>query len=190
YSSVWWVDDNLRELRKYLARKSAPHCILAQGARRLHATSAAQCAGGTWATQFDAPVDANTVLVYLSDNGWFLPDSKHDFTENGYRTRMFVYDPRTAAPRPPWRTAAVPRAPANESPELAHSTDLLPTILGYALDPPGPQACPESADGTPCDGRDLRPYLGRASATVTAGAQPLGRPLCGHHTTGGAGPAP
>ena len=37
--------------------------------------SRAQCAGGTWVTSLAPPVDANTVLIYLSNNGWFLPDS-------------------------------------------------------------------------------------------------------------------
>jgi arylsulfatase A-like enzyme len=187
YASVWWVDDNIRELREYLARKSAPHCILGSGASRLSAASSAQCAGGTWATEFAAPVDRNTILIYLSDNGWFLPDSKHNFTENGYRTRMFVYDPRTANPAPPWRAAdAVPAEP-HESPELAHATDLLPTILGYAVDTPGPQACPRSDDGTPCDGRDLRSYVRTASGAPQA-QPPLRHALCGHETQQGSAP--
>jgi Sulfatase len=187
YSSVWWVDDNLREIRKYLARKSAPHCILRFGTSRLAATSPAQCAGGTWATRFDAPVDANTVLIYLSDNGWFLPDSKHNFTENGYRTRLFVYDPRTANPAPPWRPADAAAAPPNASPQLAHSTDLLPTILGYALDTSGPQVCPTSNDGTACDGRDLRPFVRTASGPATV-AEPLRHAMCGHETNRGSAP--
>ncbi len=186
YAGVWWIDENLRELRKYLARKSAPHCIQRSGASRLAATSPAQCSG-TWATQFEAPVDANTVLIYLSDNGWFLPDSKHNFTENGYRTRMFVYDPRTANPAPPWDVARTAPAPPNESPALAHSTDLLPTILGYALDTPGSQECPVSEDGTACDGRDLRPYL-RTATGPAAPQEPLRHALCGHETQRGSAP--
>lgn len=188
YGSVWWVDDNVRELRKYLARKSAPHCILRSGGSRLGATSPAQCTGGTWATRFTTPVDRNTVLIYLSDNGWFLPDSKHSFTENGYRTRLFVYDPRTVDPAPPWRAADAVRAQPNESPELAHSTDLLPTILGFALDTPASQACPESDDGTPCDGRDLRPHL-RTTAGPAAPQAPLRHALCGHATQRGSAPS-
>ena len=185
YSNVWWVDDNVREIRKYLAHKSAPHCILNGGQSRLWATSPAQCAGGTWVTSLAPPVDTNTVLIYLSDNGWFLPDSKHSFTENGYRTRLFVYDPRTVQPPAPWHAPAGAPPPPTVSPELAHSSDLLPTILGYALDTPGAQSCPPSRDGTACDGRDLRPYLGHGStdgAAVEAPAGPLRHSLCGHHT--------
>ena len=47
YANVWWVDDNVREIRKYLARKSAPHCILTRRPEPLRATTPAQCAGGT-----------------------------------------------------------------------------------------------------------------------------------------------
>jgi len=184
YSSVWWVDDNVREIRKYLAAKSAPHCILSGGQSRFTATSPAQCTGGTWATGFAPPVAGNTVLIYLSDNGWFLPDSKHNFTENGYRTRLFVYDPRTSSPPAPVRAQNAAPVPPSESPQLAHSTDLLPTILGYARSTPGAQSCPESRDGTPCDGRDLRPYLRQPSGAPAdaAALPPLRHSLCGHHT--------
>jgi len=178
YSSVWWVDDNIRELRKYLARKSRPHCILRNGSTRFSARTPDRCGLGTWATEFRQPVEDNTILVYLSDNGWFLPDSKHTFSETGYRTRLFVYDPRTASPQPSWRPADVPPAPPRESHELAHATDLLPTFLGWASGTPGTQACPTSPDGTPCDGRDLRAYLRGAPPP----ARPLRRALCGHQT--------
>jgi Sulfatase len=195
YSNVWWVDDNVREIRKYLAHKSAPHCILPGGQSRLWALSPAQCGGGTWVTDLAPPVDTNTVLIYLSDNGWFLPDSKHSFTENGYRTRLFVYDPRAVQPAPPWQAPAGGPPPPTVSAELAHSTDLLPTILGYALDTPvdtpGGQSCPVSRDGNPCDGHDLRPYL-LHQATGDPAAQPPTTPLrhslCGHHTQRGTAP--
>jgi hypothetical protein len=186
YANVWWLDDNIRELRKYLARQSAPHCILRYGESRLAATSPAQCVGGTWATHFTSPVDRNTIIIYLSDNGWFLPDSKHHFTENGYRTQIFVYDPRTADPMPPLRAAGV-APPPYESPELAHATDILPTVLGFALATPGTQACPESADGTPCDGRDLRSYLRTAHGSPDPQA-PLRHALCGHQTNRASAP--
>src|SRR5262249_58999551 len=71
-------------------------------------------------------------------------------------------------------------APVHEVAELAHSTDVLPTALGYALDTPGSQPCPIAADGTHCDGHDLRPYL---SETSPGGAfAPLRHSLCGHQT--------
>src|SRR5262249_30643514 len=71
--------------------------------------------------------------------------------------------------------------PANETLELAHSTDVLPTALGYAISTPGSQACPLSTDGTRCDGKDLRPYVFPASAGGAPSA-PLRHSLCGHHT--------
>src|SRR5262249_46278744 len=55
--------------------------------------------------------------------------------------------------------------------------------LGYALGTPGAQECPlsaDGADGTHCDGRDLRPYV--AQSGVPAAAAPLRHALCGHHT--------
>jgi hypothetical protein len=100
---------------------------------------------------------------------------------------MFVYDPRAVEPAPSWQASAVPPAAPAVSPELAHSTDLLPTILGYALDTPGAQSCPPSKVGTACDGRDLRPYLLHTATNDPATAlppptTPLRHSLCGHHT--------
>jgi hypothetical protein len=188
YAAVWWIDDNLREIRKYLAMKSRPHCILVTGGSRFAASSPQDCGLGTWASSFVPPVDRNTVLIYLSDNGWFLPNSKHHFSENGYRTRLVVFDPRATEEPPPWQASATVPRPPNERLELAHSTDLLPTILGMALGTSGTQQCPASSrDGTPCDGRDLRPYL--QGATAAQPPPPLRRALCGHHTQRGTSPS-
>ena len=57
---------------------------------------------------------------------------------------------------------------------------MLPTALGFALGAPTGVPCPPSADGTRCDGKDLRPYLG-APAPSNSSA-PLRHSLCGHHT--------
>ncbi len=192
YANVWWVDDTLREIRKYLSRKSQPHCILRNGQSRFTATTPSQCTG-TWATSLAPELDRNTVIIYLSDNGWFLPDSKHNFSENGYRTRLLVFDPRTTGAVPGY-LATGPQPPPYESPGLAHSTDLLPTILGFALGTPGSQACPVSSDRTACDGRDLRPFLrplGAVASPLAADAlsqPPLRHALCGHHTQRGTAP--
>ena len=166
YDNVYLVDSNVREIRKFLQRSSAPHCIGQDGQSRFQATTPAAC-GGTWATSVSPSPDANTIIVYLSDNGWQLPNSKHNFSENGYRTRLLVFDPRNPTP-------------GVESDALAHSTDLLPSVLGFALGtPPGSQVCPTSDfDGTPCDGRDFRAQLGTASAAPSA----LRHSLCGHET--------
>jgi hypothetical protein len=173
YSNVYLMDANLREIRKYLERTSAPHCIGSNGASRFQDTSPATCRG-TWATSLAPDPQQNTIIVYLSDNGWHLPNSKHSFTENGYRTRLLVYDPRIPG--------------GTQTDALAHSTDLLPSMLGWALDTaPGTQACPTSdSDGTPCDGRDFRAQLG---ALAAAPASALRRSLCGHETRRGVRPS-
>jgi hypothetical protein len=98
-----------------------------------------------------------------------------------------VYDPRTVSQPPPWQAAAAAPARAHESRELAHSTDLLPTILGLALGRPDAQPCPVSQNGTACEGHDLRPYL-RTPAGAPAPQAPLRHSLCGHHTQRGFSP--
>lgn len=179
YANMWWVDDLVREVRKYLARAGTPHCIDTYGQGRYDVTNPAQCQG-TWASAITPEPARNTVLIYLTDNGWFLPNSKHAFTENGYRTRMIVFDPRNLPTVPGWNGSEETPPPANETLELAHSTDVLTTTLGYALGTPGKQECPLSADGTRCDGRDLRPYV--AQSGVPAATEPLRTALCGHQT--------
>src|SRR5262249_3109115 len=70
--------------------------------------------------------------------------------------------------------------PPSVSRELVHSTDVLPTALGYALDTTGSQSCPVSG-ATSCDGKDLRPYVFPAS-TGGGPSAPLRHSPCGHHT--------
>jgi hypothetical protein len=166
YANVYLVDANMREIRKFLQRSSAPHCIGGDGHSRFQVTSPAGC-NGTWATSITPNPEQNTVIVYLSDNGWQLPSSKHAFTENGYRTRLLVFDPRN------------PTSGAT-SDALVHATDVLPSVLGFALGTPaGTQACPASDfDDTPCDGRDFRAQLGSSPAPAAT----FRRSLCGHET--------
>lgn len=186
YASMWWVDDNLREIRKYLAEAGAPHCIGPSGLGSYRHQDANSCLG-TWAT-IEPPLDRNTVLIYLSDNGWFLPDSKHHYTENGYRTRLMVFDPRGLPELPPLDATAAPHPPAQESSALAHAVDVLPTALGLALGSSEPAPCPDSpTDGTPCDGHDLRPYLVTAPGGPAA-PEELRHSLCGHQTKRGRSP--
>jgi hypothetical protein len=179
YANVWWIDDLVREIRKYLARVSVPHCIDPDGNGRYDVSGPAQCRG-VWASPVAPQPERNTVIIYLSDNGWFLPDSKHRFTENGYRTRIIVFDPRTLPHLPGWDGLREAAPPAHEALELAHSTDVLTTALGYALNAPGAQECPIASDGTRCDGRDLRPYV--AQSGVPPATTPLRLALCGHQT--------
>jgi arylsulfatase A-like enzyme len=173
YANVYLADANVREIQKFLERTGAPHCIGPDGHGRFQAASPGAC-NGTWATSITPDPRQNTIMVYLSDNGWHLPNSKHNFTENGYRTRLIVHDPR----QPTGGT---------ESDALAHATDVLPSLLGFALGAsPGTQACPTSDfDDTPCDGRDFRAQLGPSPQPASA----LRRSLCGHETRRSVSPA-
>lgn len=76
-------------------------------------------------------VAENTLVVYLADNGWiqdpdadrFAPRSKQSPYEGGLRTPILLRQPGTIAPK--------------DSPALASSIDLLPTILrSCKIDPP------------------------------------------------------
>ena len=49
YANIWWVDDAVREVREYLARAGAPHCIGSDGQGRYDVSNPAQCQG-TWAS--------------------------------------------------------------------------------------------------------------------------------------------
>lgn len=181
YANLWWMDDGLREIRKYLAAKSAPHCIGADGTSRFAAGSAGACAG-TWVDTMAPAPDRNTVIMFLADNGWHLPRSKHRFTENGMRTRLIVFDPRTLPEIPPWSPTEATIPPPRESLALAHAVDVLPTAVGFALGTPGAEPCPEAPDGSSrCDGRDLRPHLASAPGGPAPTAT-LRRALCGHMT--------
>jgi hypothetical protein len=142
-------------------------------------TNAARCPG-TW-TGVAPDLERNTVIIYLSDNGWRLPRSKHGFTENGYRTRLLVYDPRNLSTLPSWDPTRTTPPPPRNSPAVAHAVDILPTLLGYALGSSGRQPCPVGADGRACDGRDLRPVLTTAPGGPAA-PETLRHALCGHET--------
>jgi sulfatase-like protein len=180
YANVWWMDDNLRELRRFFAAEGAPHCIGANGRSKFDVTSQGACTG-TWSGVAPDPA-ANTVLIHLADNGWFLPRSKHHFTENGYRTRIIVFDPRALPTVPSWDPQQVVPPPAQTSEAVADAVDLLPTIVGMAVDAPGPLPCPTaSSDGSACNGRDLRPSLSTAPGGPAA-PENLRHSLCGHLT--------
>ena len=182
FGNIWWADDNVRELRRFLAEETAPHCIGANGRSRFDLLTQSSCMGqdGTWSSV--APdLERNTILIYVSDNGWHLPNSKHAYTENGFRTQLLVYDPRTLPTLPSWNPELeTPLAPQFNT-ALAHTTDLLPTILGFGLGTSGNQACPVGPDGVTCNGKDLRAHLITAPGGPAA-PETLRHALCGHHT--------
>jgi hypothetical protein len=182
FGNIWWADDNVRELRRFLAAETAAHCIGIDGRSRFDVANESQCGagGGTWST-VTPDLERNTIFMYVSDNGWHLPNSKHAYTENGYRTQLLVYDPRTLPTLPSWdATGQTPGAPLF-NPALAHTVDILPTVLGFALGTSGSQACPLSPDGVTCDGKDLGGHLVTTPGGPAA-PQSLRRAICGHHT--------
>ena len=180
YGNVWWTDDAVREWRHLLAAETAPHCIGTDGQSRFDITTPAACHGGTWSS-VTPDLERNTIIISLTDNGWQLPNSKHAYTENGYRTRLLVYDPRSLPTLPSWDPEQQTAPPPQTSEAVAHAVDLLPTLLGYARGTPGSQPCPVGPDGVACDGRDLRPQLVTAPGGPAA-PETLRHALCGHHT--------
>jgi len=186
YGNLWWLDDNVREIRKYLAIAGAPHCIGPDGMGHYPLTSPETCVG-TWVTPVRS-LEQSTVVIYLTDNGWYLPKSKHNFTENGHRTKLMVFDPRNLETIPAWDADPAAAPPPNPSRALAHAVDVLPTALGYALGEDEATLCPTSGwDGTRCDGHDLRPYLVGAPGGA-APSENLRHSLCGHQTKRGTTP--
>jgi hypothetical protein len=182
FGNIWWADDNVRELRRFLAEETAAHCIGPDGRSRFDVANASQCGslGGTWST-VTPDLERNTILIYLSDNGWHLPNSKHAYTENGYRTQILVYDPRTLPTLPSWDATLETPGPALFNPALAHSVDILPTVVGFASGTSGSQDCPISPDGFTCDGKDLGAHLVTAPGGPAA-PETLRHAICGHHT--------
>jgi hypothetical protein len=180
YANVWWTDDNVRELRRYLVAASTPHCIDAAGVSHFDVAGPGQC-DGTW-TAIAPDLPRNTIFMYFSDNGWQLPNSKHGFSENGYRTRLIIFDPRTLPSVPHWDPAQQ-AAPAPQIVEaLAHTSDMLPTALGFALGTSGSQVCPAGPAAQGCDGKDLGEHLMTAPGGPAA-SETLRHSLCGHQTS-------
>src|SRR5262249_23788246 len=145
YGNVYWMDDGMREIRQFLVRESQPHCVGTNGESRLDKTQA-NCPG-TWPASATPAPPRNPIIMHLADNGGHLPNSKHEFTENGFRPRLIVFDPRNlpSIPGPDGNQEIIP--PPHESMALAHAVDIRATAVGFALGtPPGSQLCPMAAD--------------------------------------------
>ena len=142
YGNVWWMDDGLREIRQFLARESQPHCVGPDGTSLFDATQGS-CTG-TWASQRHARSRRATRSSCISPTtAGTCPTRSTTFTENGYRTRLIVFDPTAlpSIPGPDGNQEVIP--PAHENAALAHSTDIHATAVGYALGTsPGSQLCP------------------------------------------------
>jgi arylsulfatase A-like enzyme len=78
---------------------------------------------------------SNTLVLTFTDNGFMLPNSKHAFTENGYRAPLIVSMPGTVVP--------------TTLPHLTHMIDVVPTVFDYVGVPIPPDL----------QGRSLRPLL-------------------------------
>lgn len=81
-------------------------------------------------------LDDKTLIVYMSDNGYLMRNSKDRHGENGFRTPILVSWPGVIPPN-------------LVLPQMAHAVDLVPTLLDYA-------------GGTmqnTLDGHSLRPYI-------------------------------
>jgi len=61
----------------------------------------------------------NTLLLYVSDNGWGLPHSKNNFSQNGFRTVL-------------WANLPGEVVSGMRRDELVHTIDILPTLIDYA----------------------------------------------------------
>lgn len=116
YGNLYWLDSAVGRIRGFLASHSVE----------------TPTGPTTLASQ--------TVVMFLSDNGAFLPRAKKHFTENGYRTALMVYDPRHETPS--GGEFRVER-------ELAHAMDVVPTVLSYAGATPPPEII----------GKDLRGWV-------------------------------
>lgn len=104
-------------------------------------------------------LDDNTVLVFLSDNGYHLGNhglgNKITMHEESVRVPMFLVDPRRPSDSQASSDSRVPNPPAR-SDALVSSLDVMPTVLEMAgVDPPGYLM-----------GKSLTPILRDPTATV------------------------
>jgi arylsulfatase A-like enzyme len=96
----------------------------------------------------------NTIVFYLSDNGYFFGEHRIDFGKS------YPYEP---ALRVPYAIRVPPqyreRRPPHSAPEVVSNQDVAPTILDYAG---GVPPCARPRRCRRFDGHSLRPLLGGA----------------------------
>ncbi len=113
-------------------------------------------------------LNRNTMIIFMSDNGYKLPNSKRKFSENGVRTPILVSWPGADSKNP-----EIP--PGQVLPQMVHAVDIVPTLLDYAgmpirtCDTGEPVSfpafaytgttVPSSADDPCLEGQSMRPYL-------------------------------
>jgi hypothetical protein len=86
-----------------------------------HLQRACRCDSGNW-----TPIWDNTVLLFLSDQGWLMPGAKFNTLENTQRTPLLISAPELRD------TNSSNGVPAVFERELASAVDLMPTIMDYA----------------------------------------------------------
>jgi arylsulfatase A-like enzyme len=125
FARISWYDSTVATLVDYLRGS----CVCMPGPN-----------GPTKQSLFD-----NTVVFALADQGFLLPRSKGQPSENGHRTTMIVSAPGHRAP-------GTPVAPHVFSDQIAHVSDIMQTMLAYAGVPPEERRPYAYA-------RDLRPFI-------------------------------
>lgn len=93
----------------------------------------------------------HTVLIFLADHGFFLPEAKRHDNENTHRTVLMVSEPRHRI----IKTNGQPLLPARQYPnELVHAIDVFRTVLDYAGIPFSSAAGDPIAPASVYTGRD------------------------------------
>lgn len=136
YGNIWLADDAVRHVRTFL-----------EGIQVWDPTGTV--AVSLW---------ERTVFMMTADHGLNMPRAKKNYTENGHRNPLVIYDARL----PP--SAVETRIEQ----ELTHAVDVLPTIADFAGHTP-----------PPVPGLSLRAYL-----SATPPAAPLRDLMCGNRVKG------
>jgi arylsulfatase A-like enzyme len=124
FARISWLDTGIGALRNYLAGA----CVCARDPNGVPARQ----------SLYDS-----TVVIVLADQGYLLPSSKGQATENNFRTPLLVSEPRH-------RSGEV--APHVFTTEIAHVIDVMQTMLAYAGVP--------TAERPPyAFARDLKPFI-------------------------------
>jgi hypothetical protein len=117
------------------------------------------CVDGRCQSDVPCLIDT-TVILYFNDNGSDIVASKGNFTENGYRTPLILayrgglgsYDGAALAELP------APVEPSIYPDRLAHTLDLLPTIVDYAGGDPESATRPGRSLRTLVEDGDVAPW--------------------------------
>lgn len=116
----------------------------------------------------------NTVVIYVHDTGFVLPEAKQRPTENGHRSPIIINEPGHRLP-------GAHVAPRQFPDDLASATDLLTTIASYASEPEDPPVSPtELASCGPGADQQGYPFVRNLCRAVKGDPSHLRRLLYGH----------